>query len=168
MSSIRSIQRAQQRLQREMARLAEQAIFGSLSETYRTCGQAECRCKQGEKHGPHLYISFRGQEGKTTGYYVPQALSAAVRDGVEAWKQFQALARDLAELNRERLWVVPGFPCRGFAGAEEEGWSVASTPSEACSKCCCRTGTSCGIPLCVGSTRFSRMKSSSIRWPTPS
>src|SRR6266508_4747957 len=110
MSSIRSIQRAQQRLQREMARLAEQAIFGSLSETYRTCGQPECRCKQGEKHGPHLYISFRGQEGKTTGYYVPQALSAAVREGVEAWKQFQALARELAELNRERLWVSQASP----------------------------------------------------------
>jgi integrase len=64
--------------------LAERAIFGSLSETYRTCGQPDCRCKQGEKHGPHLYISFRGQEGKTTGYYVSQALSAAVREGVEA------------------------------------------------------------------------------------
>src|SRR6266508_2955721 len=110
MSSIRSIQRAQQRLQREMARLAEQAIFGSLSETYRTCGQAECRCKQGEKHGPHLYISFRGQEGKTTGYYVPQPLADAVRDGVEAWKQFQVLARELAELNRKRLWVSQASP----------------------------------------------------------
>jgi hypothetical protein len=61
-----------------MAGLAERAIFGSLSETYRTCGQPGCRCKQGEKHGPHLYISFRGEEGRTTGYYVPQALGAAV------------------------------------------------------------------------------------------
>jgi hypothetical protein len=110
MRSIRSIQQAQQRLLREMTALAERAIFGSLSETYRTCGQPGCRCKQGEKHGPHLYISFRGEEGKTTGYYVPQALGAAVRDGIEAWKQFQARARELAELNRERLWVSHASP----------------------------------------------------------
>src|SRR6266849_8319097 len=110
MSSIRSIQQAQRRLLRQMTRQAERAIFGSVAETYRTCGQPDCRCKKGEKHGPHLYISFRGQEGKTTGYYVPQALSAAVRDGVEAWKQFQALARELAELNRERLWGCEAAP----------------------------------------------------------
>ena len=110
MLSIRSIQQAQQRLLRQMTGLAERAIFGSVSETYRTCGQAECRCKQGEKHGPHVYISFRGQEGKTTGYYVPSALADAVRDGVEAWKKLQALARELAELNRERLWVSQASP----------------------------------------------------------
>src|SRR5713226_2820955 len=110
MSSIRRIQQAQQRLLRQLTGLAERAIFGSLSETYRTCGQPDCRCKQGEKHGPHLYISFRGQEGKTTGYYVPQPLGKAVRDGVEAWKQFQALARELADLNRERLWVSLASP----------------------------------------------------------
>src|SRR5256885_15893763 len=104
MTSIRSIQRAQQRLQREMAGLAERAIFGSLSETYRTCGQPDCRCKQGEKHGPHLYISFRGQEGKTTGYYVPQPLGKEERDGVEAWELLQAFACEVADLNRERLW----------------------------------------------------------------
>jgi hypothetical protein len=105
MASSRSIQRTQQRLLRQLTGLAERAIFGSVSETYRTCGQPGCRCKQGEKHGPHLYISFRGHEGKTTGYYVPQPLGKAVRDGVQAWKRLQALARVLAELNRERLWV---------------------------------------------------------------
>ena len=110
MASIRSIQRAQGRRLRQMTGLAGRAIFGSVSETYRTCGQPDCRCKQGEKHGPHLYISFRGQEGKTTGYYVPQPLGKAVRDGVEAWKQFQVLARELAELNREQLWVSQAFP----------------------------------------------------------
>jgi hypothetical protein len=85
---------------------AERAVFGSISETYRTCGQPGCRCKQGEKHGPHVYISFRGRERKTTGYYVPPALVEAVRDGIEAWKQLQILIREMAELNRERLWLT--------------------------------------------------------------
>jgi hypothetical protein len=34
---------------------AEVAVFGTLSETYRTCGRAGCLSQQGgPKHGPHL------------------------------------------------------------------------------------------------------------------
>ena len=29
----------------EITRLAEIAVFGTLSETYRTCGQAGCHCQ---------------------------------------------------------------------------------------------------------------------------
>src|SRR2546428_12686712 len=113
-----------------MTRQAERAIFGSVSETYRTCGQPDCRCKQGEKHGPHLYISFRGQEGKTTGYYVPQPLGKAVRDGVEAWKQFQALARELADLNRERLLVSRASPAAASRVGWREDWSAPGRAAE--------------------------------------
>jgi hypothetical protein len=57
----------------EILRLADSAVFGTLSETYRTCGRAGCHCQRGgPKHGPHLNISYRGEKGKTTGYYVPQ------------------------------------------------------------------------------------------------
>jgi len=58
-----------QELLAEIERLAEFAIFGTPSETYRTCGQKTCRCHgPGPKHGPHLHISFRGPDGKTAGY----------------------------------------------------------------------------------------------------
>jgi len=61
------------RLLSESERLAEVAIFGTLSETYRTCGRLGCHCQgEGPKHGPHLNISYRGEKGKTTGYYVPK------------------------------------------------------------------------------------------------
>ena len=66
----------------EIQRLAEVAVFGTLSETYRTCGRAGCHCQRGgPKHGPHLNISYRGQKGKTTGYYVPQGAEKATRKG---------------------------------------------------------------------------------------
>ena len=55
---------------RQMQRLAEVAIFGTLAETYRTCGQPSCHCRgPGPKHGPHLQVGYRGEQGKTTGYY---------------------------------------------------------------------------------------------------
>ena len=70
----------------EIERLAEIAVFGTLSETYRTCGRAGCHCQgDGPKHGPHLNVSYRGEKGKTTGYYVPKAAEEATREGVAAW-----------------------------------------------------------------------------------
>lgn len=95
------------RLLRELQRVARQAIFGTLSETYRTCGQPGCRCHHGgPKHGPHLQVSYRGPAGKTTGYHVPQALAGSVRTGVAAWQRLLEVAGELAELNREQLWVA--------------------------------------------------------------
>ena len=87
----------------EIERLAEVAIFGTLSETYRSCGQAGCHCQRGgPKHGPHLNVSYRGEKGKTAGYYVPKEAQAATREGVASWQKLQACLRKLAELNKER------------------------------------------------------------------
>lgn len=102
--SITKIQRNRDALLRRIPRLARRALFGSLSETYRTCGRPGCRCHQGHKHGPHLYASFRGPDGITTGYYVPQHLAEAMREGVAAWQELQQVLRQLAELNRQRRW----------------------------------------------------------------
>jgi hypothetical protein len=87
----------------KIARLAEIAIFGTLSETYHTCGQAGCHCQgDGPKHGPHLNVSYRGEKGKTTGYYVPKGAQEATRQGVAAWREMQECLRELAELNKDR------------------------------------------------------------------
>ena len=92
------------RLVLEIQRLAEVAIFGTLSTTYRTCGRPGCHCQgSGPKHGPHLNVSYRGEGGKTTGYYVPQAAQRATRQGVAAWEQLQKRLRQLAELNKEQV-----------------------------------------------------------------
>jgi hypothetical protein len=105
MSSLRS---ERDRLLRRVRSLAGQALFGSLAESYRTCGQPSCRCHQGQKHGPHLYVSFRGEEGKTAGYYVPKELSEPMRAGVAAWQELTSVLRELAECNRELLWASRG------------------------------------------------------------
>ncbi len=95
---------ARLQLLRQIRQLAQAAIYGSLSETYRRCGNPDCRCHHGgPKHGPHLYISYRGKTGKTTGYYVPHPLEAQIRLGVDAWSQLQDRLRELASLNKERL-----------------------------------------------------------------
>ena len=103
MSNSRESSPQRRKLLHEIQRLAEVAVFGTLSETYRTCGRAGCHCQRGgPKHGPHLNISYRGEKGKTTGYYVPQGAEQATREGVAAWQKLQACLRQLAELNKER------------------------------------------------------------------
>ena len=95
---------ARLRLLSQIKQLAQAAIYGSLSETYRRCGNPNCRCHHGGlKHGPNLYISYRGKTGKTTGYYVPHHVEARIRQGVDAWSQLQDRLRELAVLNKERL-----------------------------------------------------------------
>jgi RecB family exonuclease len=87
----------------QIEQLARRAIHGTLTESYRTCGNPRCRCHgKGPKHGPHLYVSYRGETGKTTGYYVPKAAENQVRHGVDAWNQLQKQLRQLATLNKER------------------------------------------------------------------
>lgn len=103
--SITNARKTRDALLRQLTRSARRALFGSLSQTYRTCGRPGCRCHQGYKHGPHLYVSFRGPDGTTTGYYVPQHLAEAMREGVAAWEDLQQALRQLAELNRQRLWA---------------------------------------------------------------
>lgn len=105
MKSIMKTQSSRVALLRRLLPLARRALFGSLSETYRTCGRPGCRCHHGHKHGPHLYVSFRGAEGTTGGCYVPQALTAPMREGVAAWQELQHVLRQLAEVNRQRLWA---------------------------------------------------------------
>ena len=48
-------------------------------------------------------MSYKGPEGRTTGYYVPKAFHQRVRDGMAAWKGFQTLGKALAQLNRDIL-----------------------------------------------------------------
>lgn len=82
--------------------LAPRILQGSASETYRTCGNPNCRCHgEGPKHGPHMYVNYKGEDGKTTGYYVPVAMQERVREGLAAWKELHAVIKQVAQLNRE-------------------------------------------------------------------
>jgi hypothetical protein len=92
-------------LLRQIRQLAQRAIYGSLSETYRRCGNPNCRCHHGgHKHGPHLYISYRSKTGKTSGYYVPLHAQAQIRQGVEAWTLLQDRLRELSLFNKELVF----------------------------------------------------------------
>ena len=82
---------------------AEVMLQGSLSQTTRTCGRPGCRCRRGERHGPHTYLTFRTSEGRSSSLYVPPAELADFHQAVAAWGRFWKLATELSRRNREEI-----------------------------------------------------------------
>lgn len=124
MMSITRTQQTRDALLRRLPSLARRVLFGTLSKTYGTCGRAGCRCPQGHKHGPPLYVSFRGPDGPTTEYSVPQAVAEPRRHGGATAKAASASGsagtasprcRSRGSQGMER-WGV-GRDCQPSAGA---------------------------------------------------
>jgi hypothetical protein len=50
-----------------------------------------------------MYVNYRGEHGRTTGYYVPVAMQQHVRDGLAAWKELHELLKEVAHLNKDLM-----------------------------------------------------------------
>ena len=88
-----------------LQRLAATAVQGGLSETTRTCGNPACACRQdpARRHGPHLYLTFRTSDGRSSALYVPREHEPTVRKAVEDWAQLWETIVKISHRNREAL-----------------------------------------------------------------
>jgi hypothetical protein len=88
-----------------LLRLAALAVQGGLSETTRTCGNPSCPCHHdpNRRHGPHLYLTFRTREGRSSALYVPRENEPKVRKAVVAWAQLWETIVEISHRNREAL-----------------------------------------------------------------
>ena len=88
-----------------LQRLASTAVQGGLSETTRTCGNAACACHQdpARRHGPHLYLTFRAPDGRSSALYVPREHESTVRQAVKDWAQLWETIVEISHRNREAL-----------------------------------------------------------------
>jgi Family of unknown function (DUF6788) len=88
-----------------LQRLATTAVQGGLSETTRTCGNPACACHQdpARRHGPHLYLTFRTPDGRSSALYVPREHEPTVRQAVEDWAQLWKTIVEISHRNREAL-----------------------------------------------------------------
>lgn len=103
--------RSKQRLQN----LARQAIQGTLVEVMLRCGKASCRCQKdpNRRHGPHLYLKYRNERGRSTGMYIPRSHEREVRKSVEAWSSMWELMVEVSHQNRRALRQRLGRRKRG-------------------------------------------------------
>ena len=76
-------------------------LRGTLVTRYLKCRRHDCEvCRRQGGHGPHYYLSTRGDEGKTRMIYVPKGRLEEVRAAVACYKR---LKEGLAELARRDL-----------------------------------------------------------------
>jgi len=89
----------------KLQRLATTAVQGGLSETTRTCGNPNCACHRepARRHGPHLYLTFRTPDGRSSALYVPRDHETTVRKAVESWAQLWETIVEISHRNREAL-----------------------------------------------------------------
>ncbi len=81
----------------------EGALFGALVTQGRRCGKQGCRCREGELHGPYMYVALRKPRGKGRLLYVPVELAAAVRRRIAVTTGVEAALEEISEINLELL-----------------------------------------------------------------
>jgi len=80
----------------------QQLLAGSLTEQSRRCGRPECRCADGEPHGPYAYFTPR-PAGRGRARYVPAALAGVVRRYLQRGEQVEAVLAEISAINAELL-----------------------------------------------------------------
>ena len=93
------------RLLQRLQTLGENAVPGTLTEVMLRCGKTACGCRTDPNrlHGPHLYLKFRNEEGRSTSLYIPRSHEREVRRGVEAWSKMREAVAQLGNQNRKAL-----------------------------------------------------------------
>src|SRR5450759_232883 len=64
-----------------------EVLRGSLMERYLTCGNLDCKCARGERHGPVWYLSVTLDQSHRIGSTVPPEQVEQVRCWIENYHQ---------------------------------------------------------------------------------
>lgn len=97
----RQLRTRRARLARELPDV-EATVRGALQRQMRQCGKPECRCAQGELHGPYIYLSVQmGRRSRLL--YMPADAIAAVTRHVEMTGRIEAALAEISAINLELL-----------------------------------------------------------------
>ncbi|MBM3317916.1 MAG: hypothetical protein FJY75_08680 [Candidatus Eisenbacteria bacterium] len=76
-------------------------LRGTLTERRRVCGQPNCRCTRGEKHGSLYLVSH--QDGQARQLYIPREREEQARQWSANYRRARLMLDRIAELYFERL-----------------------------------------------------------------
>jgi hypothetical protein len=80
-----------------------EVLRGSLMERYLTCGNPDCKCARGERHGPVWYLSVTLDQSHRSGSTVPADQVEQVRRWIENYHQIKEHLEQISDINRELL-----------------------------------------------------------------
>lgn len=78
-------------------------LRGSLMERYLTCGNPNCKCTRGERHGPVWYLSVTLDQSHRTGCTVPAGQVEQVRSWIDNYQRAKDSLEKISDINRELL-----------------------------------------------------------------
>ena len=81
----------------------EETLRGSLLERYVTCGNRNCKCARGERHGPAWYLSVTLGVGETSSSVVTTHQLDRVRQWIDNHQQVKDSLDRISAINRELL-----------------------------------------------------------------
>ena len=91
-----------QKVARSLPDLAE-VVRGSVVKRYLRCGKSECRCHQGQGHGPYYYLMTTLGHGKTRMVLISKDQLAMVRRWVKNFGQYKKGLEKITEINTRLL-----------------------------------------------------------------
>ncbi len=100
--STLALRKRRQGLARLLPRV-EETLRGSLIQRYLTCGNPDCRCARGKRHGPVWYLSVTLGPGHTISGVVAEGQLEQVRRWVENYRRVKSHLEQISDLNRELL-----------------------------------------------------------------
>lgn len=81
----------------------EETLRGSLFDRYVTCGNENCKCARGERHGPAWYLSVTLGVGQTSSSVVTVDQLDRVRKWIDNHQQVKEALDRISDINRELL-----------------------------------------------------------------
>ena len=87
----------------KMLPAAEETLRGSLIERYVTCGNPDCKCARGQRHGPVWYLTVTLGPGRTASAVIPATQLEAVRRWIQNYRKTKDDLEKISAINRELL-----------------------------------------------------------------
>ena len=100
--SLLALRKRREGLSKLVPPLSE-VLRGSLMERYLTCGNPECKCARGERHGPVWYLSVTLDQSHRSGSTVPADQVEQVRRWIGNYHQVKEQMEKISDINRELL-----------------------------------------------------------------
>lgn len=79
-----------------------QLLHGTWIERYSVCSRKNCRCHQGERHGPRYYVVVN-EDGQQRQKYIPLSQVSVAIKGIEQHKQLQTIVDEITQINLELI-----------------------------------------------------------------
>jgi hypothetical protein len=80
-----------------------EVLRGSLMERYLTCGNPDCKCARGERHGPVWYLSVTLDQTHRSGCTILADQVEQVRQWIANYHRVKENLEKISDINRELM-----------------------------------------------------------------